>query len=320
MSVSRPTPDPIQNGSLNLQMAVETPENVVLGYQLAGPAVRCLAFALDSMVRAIFLVIVLVVALLASDYLPGVTWGIVLLVMFILEWGYHTLSEGLFRGKTIGKDALGLRVVQLEGYPITFWSAAQRNLMRAVDGVPLIAFLALTGRWPGETVSLSINPAEIWTLLLMMPIYGPALLAMVLTRRFQRLGDLVAGTVVISERHSKLAREAVIISKIDPLSREEIGPRVPDAEALALIDEFLSRREELTYERGHELCAEFALTLANSLEYKGDAYQLRDYPMSFLARVYVTFARTEEQREPDDPWAASIGNSVVVTSTYGLES
>jgi uncharacterized RDD family membrane protein YckC len=310
----------VVNGSLNLEMPVETPENVLLSYQLAGPAVRALAFGLDAMIRTIFLVMVLVIALLTSDYLPGVTWGAVLLVMFLLEWGYHTISEGLFRGKTIGKDALGLRVVQLEGYPVTFWSAAQRNLMRAVDGVPLVTFLALTDRWSSQQVSLAVNLGEIWTLLLMLPVYGPAFFAMLLTRRFQRLGDLVAGTVVISDRHSKLTREAVIISKIDRLSREEIGPRIPDPQTLALIDEFLSRRDELTYERGHELCADFAVKLAEYLDFKGDHYQLRDYPMSFLARVYVTFARTEEQQAPEVPWEATIGNSVVVTSTYGMDT
>jgi uncharacterized RDD family membrane protein YckC len=297
-------------------MVVETPENVLLSYQVAGPAARCLAFGLDSIIRAIILALVLLVAIWSSRYLPGVTWGFVLVLMFALEWGYHVLCEGLFRGKTIGKDALGLRVVQLEGYPITFWSAMQRNLMRAVDGVPIIAFLAVTGRWPGETVSLSVNLGEIWTILLMLPVYGPALVSMMLTRRFQRLGDLVAGTVVISERQTRLSKEAVIISRIDPLSRDEIGPHVPDAETLALIDEFLSRREELTYDRGHELCADFAMTLARWLEFQGDHYQLRDYPMAFLARVYVTFARTEEAQVSEDPWSATEGNSVEVVSTY----
>lgn len=309
---------PARSAALNLDMVVETPENVLLSYQVAGPAARCLAFGLDSIIRTIILALVLIVALWSSRYLPGVTWGFVLVLMFALEWGYHVLSEGLFRGKTIGKDAMGLRVVQLEGYPITFWSAMQRNFMRAVDGVPLIAFLALTGHLPGETFALSVNLGEIWTILLMMPVYGPALVSMLLTRRFQRLGDLVAGTVVISERQARLSREAVIISRIDPLSREEIGPFVPGPETLALIDEFLSRREELTYDRGHELCADFALALARRLEFQGDHYQLRDYPMAFLARVYVTFTRSEEPTLPEDPWSATEGNSIVVVSTYDL--
>ena len=291
--------------SLNLDMEVESPENVLLTYQVAGPAARCLAYGLDSLVRAIILVLVLVVALWTSEFLPGVTWGIVLVFLFALEWGYHILSEGLFRGKTIGKDALGLRVVQLEGYPITFWAAMQRNLMRAIDGVPLFAFLALTARQPVFSAPLKWDLGEIWPVLLMMPVYGPALCSMILTRRFQRLGDLVAGTVVISERRSRLTREPIIIAKIEPLSREEIGSHVPDEETLALIDEFLSRREELTYERGHQICTDFAIALARSLEFQGDQYQLRDYPMSFLARVYVTFARTDDDWQPGDSWPLS---------------
>lgn len=295
--------------TLNLDMAVESPENVLLTYQVAGPAARCLAYALDSLARGIVLVFVLLIALWTSEVLPGVTWGLVLVFLFALEWGYHVLSEGLFRGKTIGKDALGLRVVQLEGYPITFWAAMQRNLMRAVDSVPLFAFLALTSKQPALGATMTWDLGEIWPMLLMIPVYGPALCSMILTRRFQRLGDLVAGTVVISERRSRLAREPIIIAKIEPLSKDEIGPHVPDEESLAVIDEFLSRREELTYERGHELCMEFALALAKFLEFQGDQYQLRDYPMSFLARVYVTFARTDDDWPVAEKWPMFDGNS-----------
>ena len=130
-----------------------------------------------------------------------------------------------------------------------------------------------------------------------MPVFGPALCSMILTRRLQRLGDVVAGTVVISERRSRLRREAVIISKIEPLSREEIGRHVPEEQTLALIDEFLARRVVLSHDRGHDLCADFAVTLARKLEFQGDAYQLRDYPMSFLARVYVTFLPERRTRQ-----------------------
>lgn len=292
------------NGSLNLDMAVESPENVQLTYQVAGPAVRCLAYGLDSLVRGILLILILCVALWSSEYLPGVTWGIVLVILFGLEWGYYVISEGLFRGKTIGKDALGLRVVGLEGDPVTFWSAMQRNLMRAVDSVPLLAFLALASREPLLGATLAWDFGELRPILLMIPVYGPALCAMVLTERFQRLGDLVAGTVVISERRSRLTREPVILLKIEPLSRKEIGPRVPEESTLALIDDFLSRRDELTYERGHQLCTDFALALASYLDFQGDRYQLRDYPMSFLARVYVTFAKTDSDRPTAGAWPA----------------
>ena len=279
-------------------MAVESPENVRLTYELAGPAVRCLAYGLDTIVRLLVLVFVLIVAMLTSTMLPGATWGAVLVLLFVLEWGYFVISEGLFRGKTLGKEALGLRVVQLEGYPITFWSAVQRNLLRVVDGIPLFAFLALTNPLPIRAVSISPGLENLWAAVLMMPVYGPALCSMILTRRFQRLGDLVAGTVVISERRSRLRREAIIISKIEPLSRDEIGRHVPEEQTLALIDEFLGRRVVLTHDRGHQLCAEFAVALARKLEFQGDPYQLRDYPMSFLARVYVTFLRKDEPANP----------------------
>ncbi len=306
---------PDSNASLSLEMVVESPENVLVSYQLAGPAARCLAFGLDSIIRMLILVIVLLIAIWTSTFLPGLTWGIVLVLIFALEWGYHTISEGLFRGKTIGKDALGLRVVQLGGYPITFWSAMQRNMLRPVDGIPMMTFLALSTKTSWAWISAAPHMGDVWTVLLMMPVYGPALVAMVLSSRFQRLGDMAAGTVVISERDTRLIREADIISTIEPLSRREIGRRVPSDKTLGLIDEFLSRREELTHERGHQMCADFALALAEYLDFQGDSYQLRDYPMSFLARVYVTYARTNEEKTSssnNQSQPVPLGNSQVV--------
>ncbi len=291
---------PTNEETVSLRMAVESPENVRLTYELAGPAARCLAYGLDTIVRALVLVFGLIVAMLTSRVLPGVTWGAVLVLLFLLEWGYFIFSEGLFRGKTLGKEALGLRVVQLEGYPITLWSAMQRNLMRVVDGIPLFAFLALA---QPATRAVSVVPSldNLWTAALMMPVYGPALCSMILTRRFQRLGDLVAGTVVISERRSRLRREAVIISKIEPLSREEIGRQVPEEETLALIDEFLSRRIVLTHDRGHELCADFAVALAQET-----GVPRRPLPASRLSHVVsgprVCDIRPQRRtRRPDRP-------------------
>jgi hypothetical protein len=90
-----------------------------------------------------------------------------------LSWGYGAFCEGVFNGQTVGKRALGIRVVSERGVPITGAQAVLRNLVGAVDGLLPFFFL-------------------------------PGLASMILTRRFQRLGDLAAGTmVVIEERRSR---------------------------------------------------------------------------------------------------------------------
>jgi uncharacterized RDD family membrane protein YckC len=245
-------------------LPVETPENVVLTYQLAGPTLRCAAYLIDTAVRAAGVMVIGIVLACAGVAAPGLSMGLLLVMLFLVEWGYFVICEGFFRGQSIGKHVLKLRVIDERGHPLTFWSALTRNLVRAADAVPL---------------------------------YGPALIAMLLSRRFQRLGDLAARTVVIQERQIVLPREPVILEKIQPLSRDDLGSYVPPERTLALIDEFLGRRHVLTHERGHALAAVLARALASRLEYRGDGKLVESYPMAFLARVYVTFLQDGEREE-----------------------
>jgi uncharacterized RDD family membrane protein YckC len=269
---------------VDLAVSVETPENIALSYQLAGPAARGGAYVLDLLVMSLVLLVLSVPLFWLAAYLPGTTAGLLLLLRFFFEWCYFVFSEGLFRGKTIGKAAFGLRVVHEQGHPLTFWGALLRNLLRVVDTPPLAVFFFATALTPPSFAAFLLVP-------------GPALVAMVLSRHLQRIGDLAAGTVVISERHVSLPREPVIIARIQPLERGEINRWRPDSAMLSLIDDFLTRRHVLSHQRGHAICAELAAALGQKLEYRGDPFQLRDYPMSFLARVYVTFARRDEEDE-----------------------
>ena len=281
-----PTESWHEQPSVSLALELQTPENIVLSYQLAGPASRCAAFLIDGLIRGAILIALLIPVFLLADYLPGTSTGLMLLTLFFLDWGYFTIAEGLFRGRTVGKKAMGLRVIHEHGHPVTFWGAMLRNFLRVVDGVPLSVFYFGTG-------------IEIAMGLQFVPVYGPALVAMILSPKLQRIRDLAAGTVVISERFGQLPREPVIFSRIRPLERGEINHWKPDSRTLAAIDDYLSRRHVLSHERGHELCADLAVTLARKLEFKGDPYQLRDYPMSFLARAYVTFAGRDENEDSE---------------------
>jgi uncharacterized RDD family membrane protein YckC len=268
---------------LSLALPIETPENVVLTHQLAGPAWRCSAYLLDFAVRWGILLAGMMVASIAAIALPGLAIGSLLLLLFLLEWGYFIGFEYFCQGRTPGKWLFGLRVIHENGQPLTWWGATLRNLLRAADTLPLMLVF-------GE----ELGP------LALMPVYGPALVCMALSPKLQRLGDLAARTVVIHERRTQLPRDPVIYDHIQPLAAEDINAFVPRSDTLALIDQYLGRRSVLTYRRGHDLASDLALALARRLDYRGDLAAVREYPMAFLARVYVTFAlrRDEESQRP----------------------
>ena len=150
---------------------VHTPENVVFHYELAGLHARAAAWLIDVLVMgAIITVISCLVGQLMSS-VPGLrelSSAFVLILVFVVQWGYGTLLEWRFRGQTLGKRALRVRVLDAKGLRISFAQAAVRNLLRAVDSLP---FTYLVGG-----ISVLLDPKR------------------------RRLGDLAAATVVVQER------------------------------------------------------------------------------------------------------------------------
>lgn len=149
-------------------LEVETPEHVVLDYEIAGIGSRALAALIDT---AIIAGANLALGLLLMWFAPslgrwvGVVW---VFVSFASLWGYHALFEGFRNGQTPGKRRVGIRVVRDTGHPATFGAAAARNLLRAADFLP--------------------------------PPYVLGALFVAVHPRAKRLGDIVAGTVVVRDR------------------------------------------------------------------------------------------------------------------------
>ncbi|MDX1968834.1 MAG: RDD family protein [Planctomycetaceae bacterium] len=263
---------------LSLNLSIETPENVVLTHQLAGPTYRLAAYLIDLVLRVgVFLGLTTFIMVVGAMTLPGLAIGTTLLLLFLLEWGYTIGFEFFWQGRTPGKYICGLRAIHENGQPLSWWGATLRNLVRIGDMLPTMLLY-------GEEAGI----------FLILPIYGPALVAMLMSPKLQRLGDLAARTVVVHSRRARLPRDPVIYDKIPPLDPAEINAVVPRSETLALIDQFLGRRSVLTYERGHELAGNLAQALAQRLDYQGDSDAVRKYPMAFLARVYVTFTKDNE--------------------------
>ncbi|HWE35106.1 MAG TPA: RDD family protein [Isosphaeraceae bacterium] len=166
---------------LDTAVRLVTPERIRFQYPLAGPFRRAVAYLIDLVVWLVFwLVVGLILLVLALLQLGGSkVIGILLVVYFLSQWGYGAFCEALFNGRTPGKRAMGIRVVTVEGVPIRGAQAVLRNLLWVVEWFLPFGYL-------------------------------PAIASMVLTRRFQRLGDLAAGTMVVVERRAMAGGVAAV--------------------------------------------------------------------------------------------------------------
>ena len=162
-------------GQLDTHIEIVTPENIAFQYRLAGPFRRLPAFLIDLGVRLVAALAGFIVAMFVFGPvgLGGVGFGLTLLLWFLLEWFYGGLFEALWNGQTPGKRLLGIRVVSIDGQPITPLQAILRNLLREADAQPIC-------------------------------FYQVGLLAAMLNDRFQRLGDLACGTMVIVEERRQI--------------------------------------------------------------------------------------------------------------------
>ncbi len=218
---------------LDTRVAIETPEHVHFHFQLAGPARRAIAYVLDLLLRGVILLALAIPAALANLFEETAGWrvGLMLLVLFVLEWGYFVISEMIMRGSTVGKRALGLRVVRQDGLPVRFGDSLIRNLLRAADFLPVA--------------------------------YGLGLLAMIIDRDFRRLGDLAAGTLVIYEAPGSISAPPRLAKTPSEAERRKLPAHfnLPN-EAVDALELFLRRRLELAPARELELAEMLAEALS----------------------------------------------------------
>jgi uncharacterized RDD family membrane protein YckC len=213
---------------------IVTPEAVVLELETAGLASRVFAGLVDLIIQAGLLLFVLLVLGASAPGLDDSTRGTIsLIAVAAVLMGYPVLSEVVMRGRTVGKRAFGLRAVTLEGAPIRFRHAALRMMGGLVDRL--------------------LPPGGITGMLFVLG-----------TRRHQRVGDLLAGTVVIRDPKRTVLPVAVwfpVPWGLDGLAAT-IDPTAMTDDQYTLVRAFLLRSRQLTNSARQALAADLARRVA----------------------------------------------------------
>lgn len=264
MNASTSTGASLGLAALRARLAVLTPENVEFEFEPAGLAERALAWVLDAIVSAAALFLCAIVVVPFGVLSPGVAAAVFFVAAFLLQWWYGALCEHFFRGRTPGKAALRLRVLQQSGLRITFAQAVVRNLLRIVDLLP--------GFYLVGAVSVLLDGSS------------------------RRLGDLAAGTVVVRERRAPEPTEVVPASAryntfLDDPRVRNAARRVTPPERDVMIALGL-RRERLPVGVRHELFTSLAGHLEERLGVPRPAYFSEEKYVLHLTAVVLSGGRS----------------------------
>lgn len=195
---------------LDTEHRVETPEGVALRLHPAGVMSRAVAWAIDFLIR----LVALMLGAMVLGLLGKTGAGLSMILMFLIYWLYPILFEVLRNGQTIGKRAMGLRVVHANGTPIGWLASFLRNLLRTVDMLPVL--------------------------------YGFGVLASLADPQCRRLGDRVAGTLVVHDPVPPAKTELPALPPVFP----SLALSLPEKQAII---DFAERSPGLTLERQEEL-------------------------------------------------------------------
>jgi len=204
------------------ELRIDTPEQIALELPLAGIGSRFLALAIDTLIQSVFYLITAFIFIFTLPlggsvfkFLPKLVGpALAIFILFAIYWGYFAFFESIWSGQTPGKRYAGIRVIKESGRPINAFDAIGRNLMRAVDGLP--------------------------------GIYGVGLVCMMCNQQSRRLGDFVAGTVVVHEKPTEDVRPSWNTSDTSN-ERAAVAPGLTQVspEELVLIETYLHRRWDL---------------------------------------------------------------------------
>lgn len=246
---------------LDVAYDVIAPENILFRYVIAGPFLRIWAWLWDVAIIHLWLILSNVGASLLfiqmtralegkwEDVLFAIFWTFVIANIFFSIWFWNATCEALFSGRTFGKMICGLRTVTISEGAISVEQAFLRNILRAADWALVPFIVVVMGK----------------------------------TDRMARLGDLVAGTIVVNERVMKEKKRSISFKEEKVLT---IVSYIPDefvvSESLrGALAVYLARRLDTAPARRYELAAPLADALARKMNFP---YQVD--PDAFLCALW----------------------------------
>lgn len=250
----------MRTGSLQIR----TPEGIVFSQLLAGPVTRFLAWVIDLFCITTLVTTFGFLNIIVQIISPNLAGAAATLAYFFISIGYGIICEWRWRGQTVGKRLLRLRVVDAEGLRLQFHQIVTRNLLRFVDSLPLFYFLGGLVCW-----------------------FSP---------RCQRLGDLAANTIVI--RHPRIAEpdlDQLLAGKFNSLRQyphlaARLRQRVTPAEATLALQALL-RRDEFDPAARLELLADIVAHFRAKVEFPpeaGDGITDEQYLRNVVDVIYRT--------------------------------
>ena len=278
-------------------LLVETPEKISFQYQLVGPFRRIVAYGLDILFSMVGYTIVVVIIGLFFAFLAGYTQGtfigsmintlaeisgaIILIGYFLVYWFYGALMEAWYNGQTLGKMITKHRVLSQNGHAIDGVQALLRNFFRLLDLFPIIPF-------PLATLSFGIDaPAVVPT-----GLFGLA--AMAVSGKFQRLGDLVAGTIVVVDERKWVPELATFTDpRVEQLADELPSDFSPSQSMLRTLADYVDRRRYLSPETNQDMAKGLAVRMLERFRLPADT----DYDLLLCAMYCNAFMQFQQQEE-----------------------
>lgn len=229
---------------------------------MASPTLRLLAFIIDSLVYSIlFITIILIFYFLNlfskaslifnNDTMDYLFVFFIIIFLFVLRWFYNVFLEFITNGSSIGKNIFKLRVIDIKGGYLTLSSIILRNFARIIDQ-------SLTS-------------------------YLGAFFAMVFDRYFRRIGDILAGCVVIREdRFNQELPDFSIKEKPLTFDKKILIKKLTEEE-LYILKKFLNSLDKWNENKKREMIIKMANKIKNRIK---DQDEILDH-LQYLKEVYM---------------------------------
>jgi uncharacterized RDD family membrane protein YckC len=241
------------------KLTIDTPEQTALEFPLAGIGSRFIAMAADTAIQTVVTIVLVILGLIMGTTLslfgsapPQWLIAIWIILLFLLYSGYFAFFEAIWNGQTPGKRYAQIRVMKDDGRPVTAYDSIARNLLRIVDQFPLF--------------------------------YGIGIISVFLSKQNKRLGDFVAGTVVVHEKTVEAARP-FLETRVDAATPAyDISLISPDE--LRLMEAFFQRRDSLDPVLRGSMAAQISNRIAGKL-----GVQVYGWPYNekFLEAVHAQY-------------------------------